>query len=407
VRHFLFERLEYRINPQFKNPRKRSVSMGLHTLSHLRRGRGGGASSRRGSGGGGYAPDARQKCVVKTHYSKSMEAHLEQINKYLVREGTGKDGKGAELYGTPENEYRAHMVNKNFRIFLSPASNNIPLETLANTFIKKLELQTGYKLYWVASDHYNTAHHHTHLLINGVDKNGRDVFFPRDMVKTLMRESARDICTSLAGPRTRAEMEVEKKAVLTANRYTYIDENLKSFMVENRIDCAKIKKDRERYAERLDHLRKLGLCGWKGGEYVLSGKWEETLKTAGRYNTFLDARKAVRYTPEAKVELYESEKGIKQGIVTKIYKTDEVSDNHAVLLESIDGKAYFIPLYRKPEVRAGETVTVIPKKNERGRLTAILTPVHEAALLRTVKEKGYKEGYAGQVSGAAGQYNER
>jgi hypothetical protein len=304
------------------------------------------------------------------NYSKSPAAHFEQLNNYMVREGAGKDGKKAELYGTPEAEYRAHMVGKNFRIFLSPESNNVPLETLAKTFIKKLEMETGKKLYWVGANHYNTAHHHAHLLINGVDKDGREVYFPRDLVKTLMRESARDICTSLIGSRSRGEIAMEKKAALRANRYTFIDEKLKLFMNGRKVDCGQIKKDRERYAARLDHLRTLGICTWKDGGYEMEEGWEETLKTAGRYNMYLEARKL--YGDGRKVELYESGMGIREGKVRKIYKIDEISDDHAVVLETAGGKAYFIPLYKKPGVREGEEIGVVPKKNERGRLSAEL-----------------------------------
>jgi hypothetical protein len=338
--------------------------MGMHALSRLRRG-GGGVSG--GRSGGGYAPDARQRCAVKMQYSKNMKAHLKQINEYLIREGTGKDGKGAELYGTPTEEYRAHMASKNFRIFLSPGSNTVPLETLTKTFVKKLELQTGYKLCWAAANHYNTAHHHAHILINGVDKEGKDVFFPRDLVKSLMRESARDICTSLIGARTRADLALERRAALTANRYTYLDEQIKTFAVEGKIDCGKMPKDRERHAARLDHLRTLGICKWEDGSYVLEAGWEETLKTAGRYNAFLDARS--RYADGSKVRLYTGDMGAKRGTVAKIYTTDDLSDNHAALLEASDGKAYFIPLFRKPAVREGERTQVIPKKNEKGRLS--------------------------------------
>jgi hypothetical protein len=322
------------------------------------------------------------------HYSKSMQAHLKQINEYLIREGAGRAGKGAELYGTPEQEYRAHMADKNFRIFLSPGSNNVPLEALTKTFMKKLELQTGYQLYWVAADHHNTAHNHTHILINGTDKNGRDVFFPRDLVKTLMRESARDICTSLIGPRSKADMAMEKQAVLTANRYTYLDDTIKTMTIEQKIDCGRILKDRDRYTARLDHLRTLGLCDWKDGSYVLASGWEETLKTVSRYNTFLDARK--RYKDGSRVVLYESAMGKRTGVITKIYKTDEVSDNHAVLLESADGKSYFIPLFRKPAVREGEAVEVMPKRNERGRLSPELVRGTQS---RQREDKTKKERY--------------
>jgi hypothetical protein len=387
MKHFLFEREEYRINPRFRNPRKRPLTMGPHALRHLKR----------GGGGGRQAADTRQKCVVKMNYSKSMAAHLEQLNRYLIREGAGKDGERAELYGTAEEEYRAHMAQKNIRIFLSPASNGVPLETLAKTFIKKLELETGYRLYWVGANHYNTAHSHAHLLINGTDKNGKDVYFAPDLVKTLMRENARDICTSLIGGRKRADMEREKKEELTANRYTYLDGRIKEIVNGRRVELGGVKKEKERYMARLDHLRKLGICAWKGGTYELKEGWEETLRSAGRYNTYLEARGEMRYTAGSEVRLYESGMGKKTGIVTKIYKIDEYSDNHAVLVEGIDGKGYFIPLYKKPEIAEGDRIEVVPKKNERGRLTPEFKRVDERTVYARIREGGYGEGYAGEV----------
>jgi type IV secretory pathway VirD2 relaxase len=133
------------------------------------------------SGGGfpgGTGIDARQKCVVKAQYSNSVEAHRAQLEHYLTREGTERDGSRTKLYGTDLEEYRRHMVDKNFRIFLSPKSDKTDLTRLANTFIKRLELQTGKKFYWQAANHHNAAHPHAHLLINGVDQNGRDITFP-------------------------------------------------------------------------------------------------------------------------------------------------------------------------------------------------------------------------------------
>ncbi|MDR0553359.1 MAG: hypothetical protein LBG76_00970 [Treponema sp.] len=297
MKHFLFENRDYEINVAFRSPkRKREQYYSLKGLRKLKR------AFRSGGGKGGFSGkrrnDTRQKCVVKLQYSLSVEAHRDQINRYLVREGTGKDGGPAKLYGTPLEEYRRRMAAKNFRIFLSPASNNVKLDVLAKTFIKKLELQTGKRLYWQTAEHYNTAHPHVHLLINGVDQNGNDVFFPRDLVKTFMRESAKDICTSLIGSRTKTDMEQEAKAVLTANRFTAIDEALKAYTVEGKVNLDMVKKNREKYVARLDHLRTLGLCAWEGSGYVLSPGWEETLKALGKYNTFLNAKKHLAYTNE-------------------------------------------------------------------------------------------------------------
>jgi hypothetical protein len=92
--------------------------------------------------------------------------------------------------------------------------------------------------------------------------------------------------------------------------------------------------------------------------------------------------------------VYESAMGRKQGIITRVYKTDDVSDNHAVLLEAIDGNAYFIPLFYKPDAGTGGLVEVAPKKNEKGRLSAGLYPLEEADCYKTVIKNGYTAGYA-------------
>jgi hypothetical protein len=390
---------DYKIAPTWKAPSKKrsSLALGLAALYVIRRYR---AGKKAGSGSGGRrsspraAADTRQRCTVKMHYSKSMEAHKEQINRYLVKEGKGKDGVAPTLYGTPEETYRKNMANKNFRIFLSPASNNIPLETLAASFIASLESQTGYRLYWVAANHYDTAHHHAHLLINGTDKNAKDVFFPPDMVKTFMRENARNLCTSLIGSRTKEDMAAERKGQLTVNRYTYLDEKIKAQLQDRTITQRVTDRDAESVALRLEHLRSLGLCTFNDGQYSFVPEWEKLLRTNGRYNAFLSARASLVYTNERKFELYDGSQGKVSGIVTKVLKTDEVSDNHALVLESINGSAYFIPLFYKPKIASGQTIEVVPEKNQRGRLTPTLNRKTHAELLADCDKRDFKKGFA-------------
>ena len=395
ARHFIGVD-DYEIKPEWKPPqrKKSSMALGLAALYVLRKYHQG--KKKTGGGGGtryhsSYQKDTRQRCTVKMHYSKSMAAHKEQINRYLKKEGKGKDGVAPTLYGTPEEDYRKNMTKLNFRIFLSPASNNIPLETLASSFIASLEAQTGKKLFWVAANHYDTAHHHTHLLINGTDQNGDDVFFPPDMVKTFMRETARNLCTSLIGSRTKEDMKKEREGLLTVNRYTYLDDQIKEKLIDNRYTMHVW--DAESTRQRLEHLHSLGLCTYADNQYTFTPAWEKTLRTNGKYNAFINSRKELKYTNENNLELYDGSQGVVSGVVTKIYRTDEVSDNHAILLESINGKAYFIPLYRKPYVRKGEGVEITPEKNQKGRLTPKVSRKTVKELQVEATERGFKKGY--------------
>jgi hypothetical protein len=361
----------------------------------------------RAGGGGGRGggirriKDIRQNCVVKMHYSKSLEAHKAQLFNYLRREGTGKDGGRAELYGTPAREYYQNMSAKNFRIFLSPQSRDADLRTLVKSFVKRLELQTGYKLYWQAAEHYNTAHPHAHILVNGADKDGKDIIIGRDIVKTYMRETARDLCTAMIGSRTPSELKSDKEKEAYADRWTKLDEKLKGIIIGNKIylEYAGGSDKKNRFINRIGHLQGLGLCEWDSGHYTVKKNWEEELRIQGRYNCYLDSRRELKYTNALNLKLYEPAKhGMITGRVTKIYKTDDVSDNHAILLEGINGAAYFVPLFNKPEgVKEKDAVSVKSWKNQAGRLRPFINQRTMESLEREIKKEGYTSPLADAV----------
>ena len=414
MRHFLFEDKEYKINPQFKRRRvkeqdsSRALAQLLRVLSHSGRKKSGlGAAHSTGRIRG---VDTRQKCVVKMQYSDSNAAHRAQLEYYLTREGTDIDGGQAKLYGTDTEEYRKKMSDRNFRIFLSPQSNKINLKDLAERFITKLEFATGYKLYWQGANHYNTAHPHAHLLINGVEKNGKQVDIPRDIVKTFMREYTRDICTAQIGNRTRGEIALEREKELTVQRFTKLDERIKELCGGTfKVNLTGVvnAQERERILARIENLKKMKFCAYKDGAYRLSPRWEEDLRANGRYNTFLKARSTLRYSNPASLRVFSGSQGQITGKVTKVYRTDgDASDNHAVILEELGGRAYFVPLFKKPELRDGEQkkelregdlVTIKTYENQRGRLTPLIFKREFVQMQKDIRAKGYNGSLAAEL----------
>jgi hypothetical protein len=128
------------------------------------------------------------------------------------------------------------------------------------------------------------------------------------------------------------------------------------------------------YVKRIEYLISIGLCKWQNSAYKLDDRWEETLRTQGRYNCYLDAQKSLQHTDAKQMTLYESAMGKISGTVTKIYKTDDISDNYALVIEDKEtGKAYFVPLYKRPDIMSGEDITLTPKTNQKGRLTPVIT----------------------------------
>jgi len=396
--HFLFENKEYHIKAAFK--RRKEIPDPAVELSRLLK-----KVSKCYSVSSRHYRDLRQKCVSKMQYSNSLEAHKVQLEKYLGREGTNLDGSAAELFGTDIKEYQNNMVGRNFRIFLSPQSDKIDLKKMTEQFIVKLERQTGYKIYWQGACHYNTAHPHSHLLINGVDKNGKEIKFPKDIIKTFMRETARDLCTTQLGIRTQKDIDVERELELSAQRWTKLDDHIHILCSGlHKINTSKISFERERVLTRLETLRKLNLCTYENGGYVMKDKWEEDLRANGRYNTFLKAREQLQYTDPMLMNIYSGKQGTVTGKVTKIYRTDDdASDNHAVVLEGLDGKAYFIPLLNKPELfdsgkktllKEGELIMIKTQETQRGRLT----PFFFKREIKSIQKEIVNNNYSGSLA---------
>jgi hypothetical protein len=421
MKHFLFEEKEYRFNPKFKRLKKekdsaQALAVLIRRLTPRVKKSGKATSSSKFII---VRVDARQKCVVKMQYSNSGRAHRVQLEHYLVREGTELDGSRARLYGTDLDDYKTNMTDRNFRIFLSPQSDRVNLADLAKDFIKTLERQTGYKFYWQAANHYNTAHPHAHLLINGKDQNGVEVEIPRDIVKTFMREYARDICTSQIGNRTREEMAVEKERELESRRFTRIDGYIKELCGDsNRLRPSRISSNYDRVLVRLENLRGMGFCSYENGEYHLAPQWEENLRANGRYNTFLSARAQLKYSNQENFNVFSGGSGIVTGKVTKVYRTDDdVSDNHAVIIEALDGKAYFVPLFKQPVLHDGKTKTALKEgelvsiktyESQKGRLTPVIFKRDARDLIKVIKNNNISGLLADEIKvSGRGIYNDR
>jgi len=131
----------------------------------------------------------------------------------------------------------------------------------------------------------------------------------------------------------------------------------------------------------------------KKEDYKLRPDWEDTLRINGRYPTFLQAQKELVSTNYLNLKFYQGGDGSITGRVTKIYKQGEdESNDHSVVIEAANGKAYFIPLFRSPLLTTGGkkytpltegiTVTVDPVRNQKGRLTPEFKAVQPEGITR-------------------------
>ena len=295
-----------------------------------------------------------------------MRAHLS----YIQRQGAGKNGERPELFGNSEkSELTAGEAAKlrHYRLVVSPESaEDFPLQVLAKKLIQHIEYDTGYSLSWVGTIHENTEHAHIHIVISGQDKKGREVAFSRKYISSQMREHTRNILTAALGDRRPVPEEERLRDEIKANRFTSLDEAIQmvgrgGHVSFNSIRAVAIPARADAAIARLKFLVEVGLAQREGGDYTLSPDWEGSLRISRRFVSYLEAAKLLKFTPKSMLRLYSPERdGRIVGRVSAIGLIDELSNNNYILVETIDGRAFYVPLYRKPrDISVGDSIALM------------------------------------------------
>ncbi len=290
----------------------------------------------------------KQRVLLKLSYGESSAKHLKYIRLYMPQ--INKEGveEKKEIFGSPMEDYMDNIVPRHFKLIISPESQKIDLKLLSEAFIRHLEKSTGYEFYWLGTIHTDTEHHHVHLAINGKDKNGKKVRFPKDMIKNTMREFLSNIATNMIGERTKEEIEDSKQKLTQAKRWTVFDEQLKEMPEKifiNNLNSGLIK--------RLQFLSSIKLAEKDGMFYSLKPDFEEVLKATGRYNLYLEEY----LKSDLPLRLFEG--GSITGLVDKVVSFDkDESWNDAIIIRKENERIY-IPVFQlHKEGLEGKTVHI-------------------------------------------------
>ena len=296
----------------------------------------------------GSVNSRKQRVLLKLSYGESSAKHLKYIRLYMPQ--INKEGveEKKEIFGSPMDEYMDNIVPRHFKLIISPESQKIDLKLLSEAFIRHLEKSTGYEFYWLGTIHTDTEHHHVHLAINGKDKNGKKVRFPKDMIKNTMREFLSNIATNMIGERTKEEIEESKQKLTQAKRWTVFDEQLKEMPEKifiNNLNSSLIK--------RLQFLSSIKLAEKDGMFYSLKTDFEEVLKATGRYNLYLEEY----LKSDLPLRLFEG--GSITGLVDKVVSFDkDESWNDAIIIRKENERIY-IPVFQlHKEGLEGKTVHI-------------------------------------------------
>jgi type IV secretory pathway VirD2 relaxase len=301
----------------------------------------------------------------------NAHAHL----RYVERDGTTRDGDPAQLYSRDNDDAdgkafleRGQGDRHQFRFIVSAEDGDQydDLKPLTRNLIQQVEKDLGTKLDWVAVDHFNTGHPHSHIILRGVDDRGKDLIIARDYLGAGMRSRLEQIVERDLGPRTTLEIESRLRQDISAERLTSIDRGLLRDMDNEHVVTNQHRDPmfQSLRAGRLQKLEQLGLAGdMGGGRWKLAEELDIKLRALGERG---DIIKALNRTLKAKgldrppstQRLHTIAGSIDKPITGRIVArglSDEYRDRHYLIVDGLDGNIHYV------DIGKGDTVAPIPK----------------------------------------------
>ena len=324
----------------------------------------------------GYRGAGRRRVIVKASIvrlagkgSSAAAAHL----RYLQRDGTTREGERGALYGRDSDAIDGPAFNRRlagdrhqFRFIVSPEDGHQyeDLKPLARRLMARMEEDLGTELDWVAVDHFNTGHPHTHIVVRGKDATGADLVIARDYLTVGIRERATELVELDLGPRTEREIVQTLRAEIGQERLTSIDRMLLRSADINRIVSSDQVNaiDQSLRAGRLGKLERMGLATPIGaGRFRLAPDLADTLQRMGARGDIIRTMQrefSSRDTPPAAAEqaIYDPALPGARSLVGRVAAhglADEHADRHYLIVDAVDGRSHYVAIGRGEEIASG------------------------------------------------------
>ena len=226
-----------------------------------------------------------------TAASKAVDAHL----RYLERDGVSRDGEKGKAYSASEDDAdgkafveRGREDRHQFRFIVAPEDSNemADLRSFTRDLMRQMEKDLETRLDWIAIDHYNTGHPHTHIIVRGVLEGGI-LNIAGDYIAHGIRHRASELVTLELGHQSEIELQTKLKTEVAAERWTRLDKMLATEQRERGIVDLRpgggttyaFRENRGLMIARVKHLERYGLTNEiETGQWAISDRAEVTLK---------------------------------------------------------------------------------------------------------------------------------
>ncbi|MAT64860.1 MAG: conjugal transfer protein TraI [Gammaproteobacteria bacterium] len=340
-----------------------------------------------------FEPSYR-RVVIKTRIVKLKAGGLDAARshlRYIQRDGVSKEHEPGRLYDAAHDEAdgkgfldRSEGDRHQFRFIVSPedATELYDLKPFVRDLMAAMEEDLDTRLDWVAVDHFNTEHPHSHIVLRGKDDLAKDLVIARDYIAHGMRRRASEIVTLELGPQTEQELRQKLERQVEQEHFTDLDRSLVRDTVDGIVDArsdAEYPDARSRHAIRVGRLRVLAGRGL--AEETVPGRWrlspqlEETLRRAGQRGDIIKTmhrglRQAGLDAGASEFSIYDSGDPRAPTITGRIIDRglhDELNDGHYVMVDASDGRVHYVALDPRQDVEdlpLGAVVEVTPAATE-------------------------------------------
>ncbi|HTO62698.1 MAG TPA: DUF3363 domain-containing protein [Bradyrhizobium sp.] len=302
---------------------------------------------------------------MRTTIGRAVDAHL----RYLERDGVTRDGERGKAYSALENEAdgkafveRGREDRHQFRFIVAPedATEMADLRGFTRDLMRQAELDLATRLDWIAVDHHNTGHPHTHIIVRGILDDGRILNIAGDYIAHGVRHRASELVTQELGHQSEIELQAKLQNEVEAERLTRLDKMLLSEQRERgMIDLRPaegatflMRENRNLMIGRVRHLERYGLATeLEPGRWTLSDRAEHVLKDLDHrtevINTINRALTKNGLAEERGVGQFALHgEGSGQKIVGRVLAKglagDEMGEQVHLIVDGIDGRVHHI-----------------------------------------------------------------
>jgi type IV secretory pathway VirD2 relaxase len=299
----------------------------------------------------------------------ASRAHL----RYIQRDSATPESAPGALYSAERDVAdgaafveRGSGDRHQFRFIVSAEDGDqySDLKPFVRRLMTQMEEDLGTKLDWVAADHRDTGHPHSHIMLRGKDDRGENLIIAREYLAHGFRERASAIVSLDFGPRTDLEIEERLRHDVGQERLTAIDRQLVRAMDADRMVSSADRDPLQQslHAGRLKTLEQLGLAEQRGGgRWQLGDGLEDTLRRMGERGDIIRTMQrelSARLPDRAAADQVIEDSSEMQPIVGRVVArglADELQDRHYLIVDGIDGRSHYIDLGK------GEAVESLPE----------------------------------------------